>query len=203
MRFFRPCFLAGWLYPDAFFRIKTDEKLLFLSFDDGPDPYSTPGLLEILKKYGIKALFFCNGRAAEKYPELVKMIISEGHIVGNHGNKHMNGWITPTSKYIDDVIKASAFTSSRLFRPPYGRMTLRQYRKLKIDYKILFWDLMPYDFDISFGVSNSLRVLKENIRSGSVIVFHDSRQSLARDILPEYIDYCHSKEFRFALPPLS
>jgi peptidoglycan/xylan/chitin deacetylase (PgdA/CDA1 family) len=203
MRFFRLCFLAGWLYPDAFFRIKTDEKLLFLSFDDGPDPYSTPGLLEVLKKFGIKALFFCDGRAAEKYPELVMKIISEGHVIGNHGNKHMNGWVTPTDKYVDDVRKASAFTSSRLFRPPYGRITLRQYRKLKIDYKIFFWDLMPYDFDISFGVSNSLRVLRKNIRRGSVIVFHDNSQSMAPDILPEFIDYCHSKEFRFSLPPLS
>lgn len=195
--------MAGWLYPDALFRIKTDEKLLFLSFDDGPDPYSTPGLLELLEHYGIKALFFCNGKAAEKYPELVKQIISEGHVIGNHGNAHLNGWITPTHKYIDDVVKASAFTSSRLFRPPYGRITLRQYRMLKGDYIIFFWDLMPYDFDKGFGVCNSLMVLRKKLRKGSVIVFHDSRQSLAREILREFIDYCHSKEFRFALPPLS
>jgi peptidoglycan/xylan/chitin deacetylase (PgdA/CDA1 family) len=176
---------------------------LFLSFDDGPDPDSTPGLLEILKLYGIKALFFCDGRAAEKHPELVTQIISEGHIIGNHGNTHMNGWITPTHKYIDDVRKASAFTSSRFFRPPYGRITLRQYRKLKSDYRIFFWDLMPYDFDRSFGLINSLRVLKKNIRRGSLIVFHDSRQSLARDILPEFIDFCHRNEFSFTLPDLS
>ena len=76
MRLFRPGFFAGWLYPEALFRIKTAEKILYLTFDDGPDPDSTPRLLDILEKYNIKALFFCDGRAAEKYPDLINLIRS-------------------------------------------------------------------------------------------------------------------------------
>ena len=68
MRLFRPCFIAGWLYNDAIFRIRTGEKLLYLTFDDGPDPESTPEMLDILDKHFVKVLFFCNGKAAEKYP---------------------------------------------------------------------------------------------------------------------------------------
>ena len=85
MRFFRPCFIAGWLYPEAIFRMKTDEKLLCLTFDDGPDPDSTPELLDLLERHNIKGIFFCDGRAAEKYPELIDLIISNGHLTGNHG----------------------------------------------------------------------------------------------------------------------
>ena len=90
MRLFRPGFLAGCLYPEAIFRIKTTDKILFLTFDDGPDPDSTPRLLDILKKNDIKALFFCNGGAAEKYSYLMDRIRNEGHLTGNHGYNHYN-----------------------------------------------------------------------------------------------------------------
>ncbi len=126
MRLFRPGFLAGWLYPEAVFRIKTTEKRLFLTFDDGPDPVSTPQLLDILKKHNIRALFFCKGKAAEKYPGLVGQIRKSGHIIGNHGYEHLDGWRTDSVKYIDDVTRASYFTSDKIFRPPFGRLSNKQ-----------------------------------------------------------------------------
>ena len=145
-----------------------------LTFDDGPDPDSTPQLLDILDKHDIKALFFCDGRAAEKYPDLINRMISKGHIIGNHGYNHLNGWKTSLKKYIADVVNAAPYTSSGLFRPPYGRLRFNQYRELKEKYKIVFWDIMPYDFDRSFGSGNSLRVLKKKLRRGSIIVLHDT-----------------------------
>ena len=99
MRFFRPCIISGWLYPDALFRIRTTEKLLYLSFDDGPDPDSTPLLLDLLASYNVKVMFFCNGKAAEKYPDLMDKIMSGGHLIGNHGYNHLNGWITSLDNY--------------------------------------------------------------------------------------------------------
>lgn len=159
MRLFRPCLFAGWFYPDAIFRMRTKEKLLCLTFDDGPDPDSTPKILEIINRYHINALFFCNGRSAEKYPDLIKQIKEEGHLVGNHGYSHLNGWNTSLKRYIADIENADSFTSSDLFRPPYGRLRLIQYLKLRRKYKIVFWDIMPYDFDKSFGVENSLRII--------------------------------------------
>ena len=200
MRFFRPCFIAGWLYRDAIFRIRTTEKLLYLTFDDGPYPDSTPQLLEILDKYSIKALFFCDGKAAEKYPDLITLIISKGHVIGNHGYNHYNGWITSFNKYIGDVNDAATFTSSVLFRPPYGYMRRNQYRKLNEAYKIVIWDLMPYDFDTSFGSFNSLRILKNKIRSGSIIVLHDTAGSSASKILDEFIIFSANKGYRFDIP---
>jgi peptidoglycan/xylan/chitin deacetylase (PgdA/CDA1 family) len=202
MRLFRPCFLAGWIYPEAIFRINTSEKVLWLTFDDGPDPDSTPLLLEILGRFDIKALFFCNGGAAEKYPDLVELIKSKGHTIGNHGYSHLNGWATSTVNYLTDIAHAASFTSSSLFRPPFGRLSLSQYWKLKKKYKIFFWDLMSYDFDSSFGPENSLRMLKTRIRMGSVIVLHDSAQSSASGILEEFIIFALNEGYRFGLPQL-
>ncbi len=197
MRFFKPCFVAGWIYPKALFRINTSEKLLFLTFDDGPDPGSTPELLAILKKYSIAAIFFCNGKAAEKYPWLIEQIKSQGHMIGNHGYNHLNGWRTSTEQYISDVENAAGFTSSDLFRPPYGRLNMGQYRKLKNKYRIIFWDIMPYDFDIRFGVINSIKILRRKIRPGSIIVFHDTPESGMLNLIEEFILFSKDEGYRF------
>lgn len=197
MRVYRPWSLSECLYPDAIFRIKTAEKLLCLTFDDGPDPDSTPQLLNILDRYDIKALFFCTGKSAVEHPDLISRILSKGHITGNHGFSHLNGWKTPTDEYIKDVDKAAECTSGILFRPPYGSLRFSQYIKLKRKYKIIFWDLMPYDFDTSTGAGKSLEILKSRIRPGSVIVLHDKPLSAANTIIEEFIVFALDEGYRF------
>ena len=197
MRLFRPCFLAEWLYPDAIFRIKTTDKLLCLTFDDGPDPVSTPKLLNILSKHNITALFFCNGESAEKYPDLVKQIKEGGHVVGNHGYSHIDGFMTSLKRYISDITIAALYTSSGLFRPPYGRLGPCQYRILRKTYRIVFWDIMPYDFDNRFGSKNSLQILKKKVRPGSIIVLHDNIQSNAPEFIDEFILFAKKEGYGF------
>jgi peptidoglycan-N-acetylglucosamine deacetylase len=200
MRLFRPCFLAGCLYPDAIFRIKTTEKQLYLTFDDGPDPISTLPLLNLLDKYFVKAIFFCCGRKAEKYPDLVNQIRNRGHLLGNHGYDHLNGWDTSLKRYVSDVSIAARYTSSTIFRPPYGRLRPDQFRILSRTYKIFFWDVMPYDFDSSFGSERSLRTLKNKIRPGSIIVLHDTSYSTANKMIDEFLTYSLEADYRFELP---
>jgi len=200
MRLFRPCFFAGCLYPGAIFRIKTNEKLLCLTFDDGPDRDSTPLILDILDRHNIRALFFCNGKAAEKFPDLVSMIVSKGHQIGNHGYNHLNGWVTSGKRYFADVSDAAPHTSSLLFRPPYGRLRYCQFKKIRKTYKIFFWDIMPYDFDKKFEDGKSLEILKKMIRPGSVIVLHDTSLSSAKNILEEFILFSGRKGYRFVCP---
>jgi peptidoglycan/xylan/chitin deacetylase (PgdA/CDA1 family) len=197
MRLFRPGFSAGCLYPGSISRVKTAEKVLYLTFDDGPDPMSTPSLLAILRKHNIKVIFFCPGNSAVKFPDLMKQITGEGHFTGNHSYSHRDGWRTGTTQYVDDVMKATESTSARLFRPPFGRLTLRQYYKLKKKFQIVFWDIMPYDFDKSFGSEKSLDILKKYIRPGSVIVLHDSPTSCAELILDEFLSFAVEKGYRF------
>jgi peptidoglycan-N-acetylglucosamine deacetylase len=199
MRLFRPGFFAGWLYSEAIFRIRTDEKVLYLTFDDGPDPLSTIHLLDILEAHDIRALFFCDGRAAEKFPDLINQIRNRGHLIGNHGYNHLDGWRTDFKRYLNDVIRASDFTSGKIFRPPYGRLSVKQKKRLLRSYKIVFWDIMPYDFDISFGRENSLRILKDKIRSGSIIVLHDTPSSSANIIMSDFLTFANSSGYRFEL----
>ncbi len=200
MRFFRPFFPARYLYPEALFRINTDKKQLCLTFDDGPNLSYTIQLLEILDKYNVKAVFFCNGQAAEDNQGIVKNILLRGHLVGNHGYIHADGWKSSQKSYFKNAERAEDYTSDRLFRPPYGHLLPCQYRALKRKYKIVMWDLMSYDYDNSFGIANTLSVLKQMIRPGSVIVMHDKPTSNAIFVLGSFLEYALKEGYRFVLP---
>jgi peptidoglycan-N-acetylglucosamine deacetylase len=199
MRLFRSVFFADCLYPEALFRIKTPDKVLYMTFDDGPDPVSTPQLLDILARHNIKALFFCIGNAAEKNADIMKQIIGRGHVIGNHGYSHLDGWQTDSVKYTEDVHRASSFTSDKIFRPPFGRLSVKQKRELSGSYKIVFWDIIAYDFDGAFGREKSLSVLKRKIRPGSIIVLHDKVASCANTIVEEFINFAKKEGYRFEL----
>ncbi len=199
MRLCRPPFFVRRVYPEALFRIGSTDRILCLSFDDGPDPGSTPQLLKILRDKNIKAMFFCSGRAAEKYPSLVDEIRSAGHTLGNHGYSHLDGWKTSFKEYCDDINLASEFTSGRLFRPPYGRIKLSQYRELRRSFTIFFWDIMTFDFDKRLSPEKSLQLLGRKIRPGSIIVLHDTPASSCKYFLKEFIERSVAKDYRFEL----
>jgi peptidoglycan/xylan/chitin deacetylase (PgdA/CDA1 family) len=200
MRLFRPGFFAAWLYPEALLRMETSEEIICLTFDDGPDPESTPVLLKILKSFDIRAVFFCDGRAAEKYPSLVDKIIANRHLIGNHGYKHLDGWKTSADQYYDDINYGSQFTSDKLFRPPYGHLRLKQYRMLCKSFRIILWDINPYDFDESYGAGRSLSILNKRIRPGSIVVLHDKPSSSLITFLKDFLTMSIKRGYRFALP---
>lgn len=198
MRFFRPGLVPRLLFPEAVFRVEGPEKLLYLTFDDGPDPSSTQQLLDELEETGVKAVFFLNGQAAEKFPELVSQIREHGHLTGNHGYRHLNGWKTPAKEYLGNAEKAVPFTSGSLFRPPYGKMTPAQYRLLKNKFRIIMWDVMAWDFDPRFSPERSMDVLTSKMRAGSIIVLHDTPASNCLKFLRGFIDRAKKEGFLFA-----
>ena len=106
---FSMCFQR--LYPYAIFRLRQKEhsnevhKVAYLTFDDGPIPEVTPRVLDILKQYGVKATFFMVGENIDKYPDLYRRVIAEGHAVGNHTYHHVKGMKMSTAKYLEEVIK--------------------------------------------------------------------------------------------------
>jgi len=118
-------------------------------------------------------------------------------VVGNHGYNHLNGWGTSLKDYCRDVDKAVPFTSGTLFRPPFGLLRINQYRKLRNTFKVVFWDVMPYDFDGDFEPARSLRILYKRIRPGSVIVLHDSQESASRIFLNEFLEGSVRKGYAF------
>jgi len=201
MRLFRPSFLLRLFYPKAIYRVTTRNKELCLTFDDGPNPDSTPKILDILDAHKVRALFFCTGQEAEKYPWLIALIISKGHIVGNHGYRHLDGWKTNTFAYIRNFSRSAGFTSPNLLRPPYGRIRPAQYRELSENYRTVFWDLMPYDYDESMSSEEVLNILKKKIRTGSVIVLHDKTTSSVLSFLAEFIRYAETDGYKFTIRP--
>jgi peptidoglycan/xylan/chitin deacetylase (PgdA/CDA1 family) len=110
------------VYPFFIWKINTDEKVLYLTFDDGPHKTATPFVLDELKKYNAKATFFCVGNNVVIHSDIYQRILEEGHAVGNHTYHHLNGWKSTDKLYIKDIYEAAREIDSSLFRPPYGRI---------------------------------------------------------------------------------
>jgi peptidoglycan-N-acetylglucosamine deacetylase len=154
---------------------KNDEKRIYLTFDDGPNPGTTPWILDTLKYYNAKATFFCVGANVEKNEELYQNILNQGHKSGNHSNNHLNGWKTKTSLYLKDVEECANKVKSNLFRPPYGKIRLKQKNLLlKQNYKIVMWDIIAGDFDENIHPETCLKNITNFGKDGSIIVLHDS-----------------------------
>ncbi len=141
-------------------------KVVYLTFDDGPVPETTPYVLNILKEEGVHATFFMVGRNIARYPELYHRVKTEGHTIGDHTFDHK---IENT-----DLEK----TNPLLFRPPHGRITPWQaYKILKNGRYIVLWDVMTHDWDKSYTPERILQRVKRKTRNGSIIICHDSVKS--------------------------
>lgn len=188
------------LYPRQVWSFPQNQKKLYLTFDDGPTPSITDWCLRELKKFGAKATFFLVGQNAERYPEIVSLIRREGHAVGNHTYQHLNGWSTSTNKYIKDILHCNEIVGSKLFRPPYGRITKSQTTITLNRYKVIMWDVLSGDFDRSISKERCLKNVLDNTESGSIIVFHDSVKAADRMqyALPRVLEYFTERKFLFA-----
>ena len=199
MRFISIPLIAKMLYSKAKKNFPEANGKIFFTFDDGPNPEITPQILDLLKQFNAKATFFCLGKNVEQFPNLFERMKQEGHSVGNHTYNHINGFSCSTPNYIEDVAKAQQFIRSPLFRPPYGKMKLSQYKNLAEDYKIILWDVMSYDFDPSLNAIECEALVKKHAKDGSIIVFHDSvkaKQNLI-SVLPNLLKYYSTKGFSF------
>ena len=190
------------LYPECLWNVKTNENVLYITFDDGPTPEVTPFVLNTLKKYNAKATFFCIGKNVKEHFDIYKQIISDGHKPGNHTFNHLNGWKTNDKKYLEDIKEASNIIDSEFFRPPYGRITKFQLKALQGDnfkLKTVMWDVLSGDFDMKVSPENCYLNVVENVKPGSVIVFHDSLKAFTRleYALPGVLDFFSKKGFQF------
>jgi peptidoglycan/xylan/chitin deacetylase (PgdA/CDA1 family) len=169
--------LPGWftgLFSNAIWHLPSIEKVVYLTFDDGPVPGVTSSIIEILKGHNIKATFFCVGENVSKYPDIFNEIIKEGHAVGNHTFYHIKGIKHSNSYYYNNVEMAGRLIKSNLFRPPYGLMKRSQYLYLNKKYKIIMWDVISCDYDSSITPEKCISNVVDFVRNGSIITFHDS-----------------------------
>lgn len=190
-------------FPNYIWDLSNDEKIVYLTFDDGPHPTITPWVLNQLEQFKAEASFFCIGNNVEKFPEIYEDILKSNHAVGNHTYHHLNGWKTEDEKYLDDISKASQVISSNLFRPPYGRMKSKQAKQVanamqNVASKIIMWDVLSADFDSSFSPQKCLNNVLENFSAGSIIVFHDSEKAFnnLKYALPKTLEFLQQREFR-------
>ncbi len=194
------------VYPDCLWKVNTEEKVLYLSFDDGPADEVTSFVLDELHKWNAKATFFCVGKNIEAYPELFQRIISEGHSVGNHTYDHLNGWNTMDELYYNNIEKCEVLVNQvsenrnqKLFRPPYGKLKRSQYKKLKSQYKIVMWDVMSFDFDPKTSGEKVFTMVKKNTSEGSIVVFHNNLKAKPKVefVLPKLLEHFTKKGFKF------
>ncbi len=159
------------------------ENRIALTFDDGPDPRFTPQILDLLKEYNVKATFFVMGARANAYPELVKRMISEGHIIGNHTYWHPNlvkqgdiATLESEVKRTGDTLAGLIGYRTKLFRPPYGFLYNELVEKLRdMNYTVVAWSVDSLDWHESAPEQIAYNVIS-NIQPGAIILMHDGAE---------------------------
>ena len=167
-------------FKNLLWNIPNASNTVYLTFDDGPIAEVTPWVLDQLKYAGAKATFFCIGRNAVREPAILDRILREGHSIGNHTYDHLNGWRSSQFSYLKSVQQCRTILESDLFRPPYGRITRAQVNALKRHYRIVMWEVLSADFDRELTGDHCYRNVIGNVRSGSIVVFHDSLKAWDR-----------------------
>jgi peptidoglycan-N-acetylglucosamine deacetylase len=188
-------------HKTIFWQLPTDKKELYLTFDDGPVPGITEFILDQLDRHNAKATFFCVGDNIRKHPELFKEILKRGHNVGNHTYHHMNGWKTSLKTYLHNIRMCETLTGTKLFRPPYGKLTPLQRYVLQRDYYIVLYSVLPGDFDPELSNEKCLeRVIRHSNTPGSIIVFHDSykAEEKLKYALPKYLEAYSEQGYIFS-----
>lgn len=196
-------------FGNYYWDLPNQNKSIYLTFDDGPTPEITEWVLDLLQEQNVKATFFCIGKNIQSNPLLFERIKKEGHAIGNHTFNHVNGWKTKNKQYINNVDICECLlntdqTNSKLFRPPYGKITKSQSAILRNKgYKIIMWDVLSADFDVTITPEKCLKNVVKNVRSGSIIVFHDSVKA-AKNMqyaLPKLIKFLKDNDFSFGTIP--
>lgn len=205
-----PRWLKKIVYPSLQWDVPTKEKILYLTFDDGPHETATPFVLDQLKQYNAKATFFCIGKNVLEQQNIYKRILNEGHTTGNHTFDHLNGWKTEDKIYFENISEAAKYIESNLFRPPYGRIARGQAKALKRNNKpgtinhspfnIIMWDVLSGDFDTNLSPEKCFENVTQYAKPGSIIVFHDSTKAFDRMsyALPKVLEHFSKQGYSFA-----
>ncbi|MBQ2838707.1 MAG: polysaccharide deacetylase family protein [Muribaculaceae bacterium] len=201
----QPPLLYRILFPEAIWRIKRKkQRVVYLTFDDGPIPEVTPWVLDTLDKYDIKATFFMVGDNARRHPWLVEEIKKRGHSYGNHTMHHLQGFKVTTLRYMRDITEANDYIDSTLFRPPHGLMRWSQAKAIKDRYNIVMYDLVTRDYSYKLNGEEVLANVRHYVRNGSIIVFHDSLRAEhnLKYALPKAIEWLKSEGYEILPIPM-
>lgn len=183
--------------------VDSRDKVIALTFDDGPDEQVTPQVLDLLNSVHVQAAFFCVGSRIIQYPALIERMDREGHIIGNHSFSHhfffdlfsgkrMEEELMKTEKLVERIIHKRI----QLFRPPYGvtnPMLAKAVQKMK--YSVIGWTIKSKDTVIR-DEQKLYERLTGKIGDAGIILFHDTNPHLV-SVLDKFIHYAHENEYRF------
>ena len=180
---------------------KNTKNNVVLSFDDGPHPSHTPEILHILKKNNVPALFFVIGKHAQKYPEIIRQIVNEGHQIGIHTYSHpWNFGFLSTSSVLNEITQCSTIineitgTTPTLFRPPFGITNPRIAKAVKkLNVNTIGWNLRTFDTQLK-SPTPLIKKIKANLKSNSIILLHD-RLEVTQNALPDIINTIQEQGF--------
>jgi len=187
----------------TFAECNVDGPYVAITFDDGPNPATTPRLLKMLKERGIKATFFCLGQCVAQNPDVAKQIVEEGHEIANHSWSHpqltkMNeAGVRSEIDRAHNVIKQTTGVTPALMRPPYGAFTVNQraWAHAVWNYKVILWDVDSLDWKHRSPAKTESIIMAET-KKGSIILCHDIHKTTV-DAMPATLDALKAKGFKF------
>jgi len=174
------CDQAVFTRKDTVYSMSTAEKIVAITFDDGPSPVWTPRILSELKRAGIKATFFMVGKHVERYPEIARRVAQEGHEIQNHSYDHKlliwsdHNELRREILETERVIREVTGQTTKYFRPPKSWLTKTEKRQIeKMGYRTVLWTLNSKDW-VTFDDKYVVRFIMSRIRLGDIVLFHDS-----------------------------
>ena len=204
MFFHRTPWLVQKLYPSLTWSKPTHEKIIYLTFDDGPIPDLTEFILNTLKEYSAKGTFFCVGDNLRKHREIAQRTLEEGHKLANHTYNHLSGWSAKDKQYFDNILQCQSLLEdlneqSGFFRPPYGKIKRSQISEVALRHQIIMWDVLSGDYSKKINPEQCLRGTIGATRKGSIVLFHDNIKAEAnmKYALPRFLDHFTKKGFQF------
>jgi peptidoglycan/xylan/chitin deacetylase (PgdA/CDA1 family) len=190
--------------PPGFPLQDESEKVVYLTFDDGPTARWTPQILAVLARYNAHASFFVLGEQVEQYPEVIASILEEGHTLGNHSFDHQSfDGITRQgfNREVRDTEKALDGTGTQCLRPPYGAVdAYTRIYAAENGYRTVMWDVDPQDWRRPGVTAIMTRVLTE-VQPGDVVLFHDGGGDRSQTVraLDLILKELRSQGYAFAL----
>lgn len=178
------------------------KKNIAITFDDGPNPEFTLKVLDILKQYNAKATFFCIGEHVERYPEIFKAIVAQGHAIGNHSFSHelmidfnsTENWLDEVKQTENAILKITS-KKTTLFRPPFGVTTPKLAQALAVtEHQVIGWSIRSFDTVIK----NPERIIKritKQLQPGAVILLHD-KQSNVLPVLEHLLQVLQKQDYQ-------
>lgn len=204
MFFYKTPRLIKWLYPQLIWSVDSTDKIIYLTFDDGPIPGLTDFILDTLEAFEAKATFFCVGDNLKKHGNIAVKICDKGHALGNHTFNHLKGWSTSTEEYLNNIHKCDEqlrlfIQKPLLFRPPYGKIKRSQIRSVAPSHKIVMWDVLTGDYSDKIEPSQCLNNSVSVTVPGSIVLFHDNKKAEknVKFALPRYLDHFKKEGYQF------